>query len=96
MPALRQEIPREEEAGRRSRSARPCRPACRECCPAPRESRKISRTAPANGLLFSKLERRDMRIEVREALELAPGRSLKKELSGTIRLAGEQGYLTGT
>jgi hypothetical protein len=57
---------------------------------------EIIRTAPANGLLLSKLERRDVCIEVREALELAPGRSLKKELSGTIRLAGEQGYLTGT
>jgi len=57
---------------------------------------KIIRTAPANGLLFSKVERRDVIIKVREALELAPGFSLKIELSGAIRLAGEQGYLAGT
>ncbi len=57
---------------------------------------EIIRTAPAKGLLFAKLERRYVSIEVREALELAPWCSLKKELSGTIRLAGEQGYLVGT
>ena len=32
----------------------------------------------------------------REALELAPGCSLKVELSGMSRLAGEQGDLAGT
>ena len=54
---------------------------------------EIIRAAPANGLLFPKLERRYVRIEVREALELAPGCSQIIELSGTIRLAGKQGYL---
>jgi hypothetical protein len=52
-------------------------------------------TAPADGLLFSEVERRYVGIEVREALELAPGFSLKEELSGAIRLACEQGYLAG-
>ncbi len=57
---------------------------------------EIIRTAPADGLLFSQIERRYMSIEVCEALELTPRCSLEKELSGTIRFTGERGYLAGT
>ena len=44
----------------------------------------------------SEIERRNVSIEIREALELTPRCGLSINLSGTIRFTGQQGYLAGT